>query len=134
MFLFCSRQAHSVRGGGNQRSTAMSSKSNLNSPWHEKRRYLHQSSPMMLGNMRANGGHRLAVSCPNLRQGEVTRRDAAIYAEREPHFIIANPMPPSALMTTASRGGARQTVSSTKLTSAIPKSPGTFTALVHTGL
>ena len=46
----------------------------------------------------------------------------------------ASAMPPSALTTTTSNGGARHTVRRTKPTSAMPKSPGVLTELVQTGL
>ena len=43
-------------------------------------------------------------------------------------------MPAAALRTTTTSGGARQAVSSTKPASAMPKSSGRWTLLVHTGL
>src|ERR1700733_2582744 len=46
----------------------------------------------------------------------------------------ASATPPSALTMTTTSGGRRQTVSSTKPTSASPKSPGPFTAVTHSGL
>jgi len=48
--------------------------------------------------------------------------------------VCARAMPPSALRMTTTSGGARQAVSRTKPTRAIPKSPGVLTELVHTGL
>ena len=67
------------------------------------------------------------ISSPRCRYGHHALPDChdSIWARR---------IPPSALMTTTTSGGVRQTVRSTKPTSAIAKSPGALTDVVQTGL
>src|ERR1700728_3508264 len=61
-------------------------------------------------------------------------KETPVGACRNQSLAIAKAIPPSAPTMTTRSGGARQTVRSTKPTSATPKSPGVLTELVQTGL
>ena len=89
-------------------------------------------------------GYSISVEISENRLAKVKRNvvldSPAKYRLIAPAVIASHPLasasaiPPSALTTTTSSGGARQTVSRTKPTSATPKSPGVLTELVQTGL